>query len=92
LSQELDPPSVYSKNKTWYDRSQYANILRDIIASQITQYKREKNRIKKTKVSQNIGYLLQVMSSFINSEKAVEERIAKLEEYASMAKKGVIPK
>ena len=87
---ELDPPSVYSRNKSWYDRSQYANILRGLIASQITQYKREKNRIKKTRIAQNIGYLVQVVSSLINPEKAIEEQITKLEEIAGITKKGVI--
>ena len=89
---EPDPPSVYSRNKSWYERDQYANILRDIIASQITQYKREKTRIKKTRISQNIGYLVQVLASMINSEKAIEERITNLEMVAGIAKKGVISK
>ena len=92
MSQELNPPSVYSKNKTWHDRSQYANILRGLISSQLTQYKRESNRIKKTRISQNVGYLLQVMNSMIKDEKQIEERIVKLEELAGLAKKGVITK
>jgi len=90
LSQELNPPSVYSKNKNWYDRSQYANILKDVIGLQLTQYKLEKNRMKKTRISQNIGYLLQVMNSMIRDEKQIEERIVRLEELAGIAKKGVI--
>jgi len=77
---ELNPPSVYSRNKNWYDRGQYANILRGLIAAQVTQFKREKNRIKKTRISQNIGYLVQVLSSLINSEKNIEERIQRIEE------------
>jgi len=92
LNQELNPPSVYSRNKNWYDRSQYANILRGLISSQLTQYKRESNRIKKTRISQNVGYLLQVMNSMIKDEKQIEERIVKLEEIAGIAKKGVITK
>jgi len=87
---ELDPPSLYSRNKSWYERSQYANILRGLIHSQLIQYKREKNRIKKTRISQNTGYLIQVMSSLINSEKNIEERIEELERLAGIAKKGVI--
>ncbi len=90
MNQELNPPSVYSKNKIWYDRSQYANILRGLISSQLTQYKRESNRIKKTRISQNVGYLLQVMNSMIKDEKQIEERIVRLEELAGIAKKGVI--
>jgi len=92
MSQELNPPSVYSKNKTWYDRSQYANILRGLISSQLTQYKRESNRIKKTRISQNVGYLLQVMNSMIKDEKQIDERIVRLEELAGIAKKGIITK
>jgi len=87
---EPNPPSVYSKNKNWYDRSQYANILRGLISSQLTQYKREQNRIKKTRISQNVGYLLQVMNSMIKDEKQIEERLVRLEELAGFTKKGVI--
>ncbi len=89
---EPNPPSVYSKNKNWYDRSQYGNILRGLICSQLTQYKREQNRIKKTRISQNVGYLLQVMNSMIKDEKQIEERIVRLEELAGLAKKGIITK
>jgi len=90
--QKLESPSNYTKKKQWYDRSQYANILRGLISSQLTQYKREQNRIKKTRISQNVGYLLQVMNSMIKDEKQIEERIVKLEELAGIAKKGVITK
>jgi len=85
---EPPPPSGDSKNKSWYERSQYANMLRGLLAQQLTQYKREKNRIKKTRISQNIGYLVQVQSSLINSEKNVEERIIELERLAGIAQKG----
>ena len=82
LSQKLDPPSVYFTSKTsWYEREQYGKMLRDLIGSQLTQFKREKNRIKKTKISQNIGYLVQVLGSIIKEEKQVDERIARIEEY-----------
>jgi len=91
--QELDPPSVYFTNKTsWQEREQYGKMLRDVIGTQLTQYKLEKNRLKKTKITQNIGYLVQVLASLINSEKSIEERIKKLEELAGLAKKGVISK
>jgi len=90
--QKLESPSNYTKKKSWFDRSQYANILRGLISSQLTQYKRESNRIKKTRVSQNVGYLLQVMNSMIKDEKQIEERIVKLEELAGIAKKGAITK
>ena len=87
-----DSLSAYSKNKKWYDSSQYANILKGIIASQVTQYKREKNRIKKTRISQNIGYLVQVISGLINSEKNLDERITQLEKLAGIARRGVLTK
>jgi len=78
--ENLESPSNYTKKKKWHDRSQYGNILRGLISSQITQYKRESNRIKKTRISQNIGYLIQVMASLINQEKNIEERLEQLEQ------------
>jgi len=78
--ESLDSPSNYTKRKKWHDREQYSNILRDLISSQITQYKLEKDRIKKTRISQNIGYLIQVMASLINQEKNIEERLEQLEQ------------
>ena len=86
----MDSPSNYSKDKKWYDRLQYANILRDLIQTQVTQYKREKQRIKKTRISQNIAYLIQVMNSMIKDEKDIDSRLETLEELAGIAKKGKI--
>ena len=73
-------PSNHIRNKVWYDRGQYANILRGLIASQSTQYKREKNRIKKTRIAQSVGYLIQILASLINSEKHLDDRITDLEQ------------
>ena len=92
FEEELDSPSNYTKKKKWFDRSQYSNMLRGLISSQLTQYKWEDNRIKKTRIAQNIGYLLQVMNSMIKDEKQVDERITRLEELAGIAKKGMIAK
>jgi len=78
--EKLDNPSNYTKKRKWHDRIQYGNILRGLISAQLTQYKRESNRIKKTRISQNIGYLIQVMASLINQEKNIEERLAQLEQ------------
>jgi len=90
---ELGPPSLYFTNKTsWNEREQYGKMMRELIGTQLTQCKLEKNRIKKTKITQNIGYLVQVLGSLINSDKTIEERIKKLEELAGLAKKGVITK
>ncbi len=46
--------------------------------------------MKKNRISQNIGYLLQVMNSMIRDEKQIEERLVRLEELAGIAKKGAI--
>ena len=86
----MDSPSNYSKDKRWFDRLQYANILRDLISNQLTCYKREKQRIKKTRISQNIAYLIQVMNTMIKDEKDIDARLETLEELAGIAKKGVI--
>ncbi len=90
--EELESPSNYTKKKKWHDRSQYGNILRGLISSQLTQYKKEGNRMKKTKISQNISYLIHVQNTMIKDEKQIEERIVRLEELAGLAKKGVITK
>lgn len=90
--ENLESPSNYTKKKKWYDKSQYANILRGLISSQLTQYKRESNRIKKTKISQNIGYLVQVISSMIKDEQDLDNRIEYLEKLAGMTHKGMYGK
>ena len=74
----------------WYDREQYAEILRDLILAQVKLYKNARDNIKKNKISHSLGYLIQVQNSIINSEKQVDERIIKLEQIAGIAKKGVI--
>jgi len=85
--ENLESPSNYTKKKKWYDKSQYANILRGLISSQLTQYKRESNRIKKTRISQNIGYLVQVISSMIKDEHDLDNRIEQLERLAGMSQR-----
>jgi len=64
----------------WFDREQYAEILRELILSQQTQYKKARDPMKKNKLSHSIAYLIQVQNSIINSEKNIEARIEKLEE------------
>lgn len=73
--------------RAWHERGQYGNMMKHLIASQLNQYQKERDRSMKTKISQNIGYLIQVQSGLINSEKNVEERLAKLEELAGVTKK-----
>ena len=71
---------VLEEKKKWHDRELYATILKELILSQQKQYKNAKDNLKKNKISHNLGYLIQVMSSLINSEKNLDERITKLEE------------
>jgi len=78
--------------RSWHERGIYGNILKGIIQKQISKYEKERDRIKATKIAQNIGYLIQVQSGLINSEKNIEERIAQLEMFAGIAKKGIITK
>lgn len=78
--------------RAWHERGTYGNILKGIIQKQISKYEKERDRIKATKIAQNIGYLIQVQSGLINSEKNIEERIAQLETFAGIAKKGIITK
>ena len=74
----------------WYERAQYGNIIKRMIKKQFDNFKKEPDRIKKTKLAQNVAYLVQVQSSLIKDEKNVEERITRLEEMAGIAQKGVI--
>jgi len=53
--------------------------LKKLIKSQFEIYKKEPDRMKKAKISQNLAYLIQVMSTLIKDEKLIEERIRKLE-------------
>ncbi len=78
--------------RAWHERGTYGNILKGIIQKQISKYEKERDRIKATKIAQNIGYLIQVQSGLINSEKNLEERIVQLETFAGIAKKGIITK
>jgi len=72
------------KEKEWHDRSQYAEILRELIQSQQTLYRKVKDNMKKNKISHSIAYLIQVQNSIINSEKNLDERISRLEELAKL--------
>jgi len=55
--------------------------LKDLINKQLTKYGKERNHIKATKVSQNIGYLIQVQSSLIKDHEMslLEQRVEELE-------------
>lgn len=75
---------------SWDERSQYGNIIKRMIKKQFENFKKEPDRIKKTKLAQSVAYLVQVQSSLIKDEKNVEQRITRLEELAGIAKKSVI--
>ncbi len=72
---------------SWFDRAQYGNILKKMIKKQAENYGKEYDRTIKTKISQNVAYLIQTQSSLIRDEKQIEERITKLEEKTGLLKK-----
>ena len=76
--------------RVWHERGTYGNILKGIIQKQIAKYEKERNRLKATKIAQNIGYLIQVQSGLISSEKNLEERISNLEYLAGIARRDFI--
>ena len=78
--------------RSWHERGTYGNILKQLIAKQVTQYENDRNKITKTKIAQNIGYLIQVQSGLISSENNLEQRVVELEKIAGFARKGVIAK
>ncbi len=58
-----------------------------MIKKQAENYTNEHDRTIKTKISQNVAYLIQTQSSLIRDEKQIEERITKLEEKTGLVKK-----
>jgi len=68
--------------RSWHERGTYGNILKGLIQSQQAKYQKERDRIKATKIAQNIGYLIQVQSGLITSHRNIEERIQILESVA----------
>ncbi len=54
-------------------------MLKGILQKQIKLYGNAKDPMKKTKIAQNIGYLVQVQSNVIKEEKNIEERIQHIE-------------
>jgi len=68
------------EKENWYDREPLALILKQLIEDQQSSYKQCKDNTKKNKTAKSIAYLIQVMSSLINSEHTVNERLSKLEE------------
>ena len=67
--------------RSWNERGTYGNIIKNLIKKQISKYESERDRIKATKISQNIGYLVQVQSGLIKDAESslLEKRIEELE-------------
>jgi hypothetical protein len=67
--------------RSWNERGTYGNIIKNLIKKQIAKYETERDRIKATKISQNIGYLVQVQSGLIKDAESslLEKRIEELE-------------
>lgn len=67
--------------RSWHERGTYGNIIKNLIKKQISKYESERDRIKATKISQNIGYLVQVQSGLIKDQEVslLEKRIEDLE-------------
>jgi len=57
--------------RSWYERGQYANVIKEILSLQIQCYKKEPDSIKKTKIAQSIGYLGQTVNSMISSQEEI---------------------
>jgi len=76
--------------RSWHERGTYGNILKTLIAKQLTQYDYERKRTIKTKIAQNLGYLIQVQSGLISSENDIENRVVELEKIAGITRRGVI--
>ena len=54
--------------KSWYERGQYANTIKEVLDAQVKSYKNETDSVKKTKIAQSIGYLGQIINSLISSQ------------------------
>jgi len=52
----------------WHDRGQYANLIKDVMQTQIKSFQKERDNLKKTKIAQSIGYLGQIINSLITSQ------------------------
>ena len=67
--------------RSWHERGTYGNILKDLINKQLAKYAKERNRIRATKIFQNIGYLIQVQSGMIKDHQVslLENRVEEVE-------------
>jgi len=51
---------------SWYDRSQYGNIIKNIIKSQYKIFQKTRDTKLKLNLSKNLAYLIQAENSLIN--------------------------
>ena len=54
--------------KSWFERGQYANTIKEVLEAQVKSYTKETDSIKKTKIAQSVGYLGQIINSLISSQ------------------------
>lgn len=57
--------------RSWHERGQYANMIKDVLSTQMQCYKKEHDNLKKTKIAQSIGYLGQIVNSLISAQEEV---------------------
>lgn len=72
--------------KQWHERTIYGDILLKMIRKQYQNFKKQPDQLRKSKIACSIAYLIQTANSLINSEKQIEERIARLEQLAGLRK------
>ena len=67
--------------RSWNERAQYGNMIKHILLKQLFLFDKEKVGQKKIRISQNIGYLIQVQSGLIKDHEAskLEIRLEELE-------------
>ena len=53
---------------SWYERGQYASMIKEVLSLQVEAYKKENDNAQKTKIAQSIGYLGQIINSFISKQ------------------------
>ena len=73
--------------RAWHERGTYGNIIKGLIQKQMASYDKHKDPIKRTKIAQNIGYLIQVQTGLINSYRNIEGRIENLEHVVELVRK-----
>lgn len=71
--------------RSWHERGQYANMIKDVLALQIQAYKKERDNSKKTKIAQSIGYLGQTVNSLISAQEEMGLKPEVSEDYVKIS-------